>query len=343
MTAMRALRYKNALSYRNMADKKLLTLLSALLVALLCFVLTRGPVALHWWLALQQPNASIDGVILWQVRLPRALLAIAVGASLGIGGAALQGLLRNPLAGPDLLGVSSCAALGAVLVLYSGIAAMTWLALPLGGIAGASLAVFLIFFLAGRRAAVLTLILAGIAVNAVMSSCIALVLNFAPNPFALSEMMYWLLGSLANRSMNDVMIAVPFMFAGWLALLSCGRFLDALTLGEETAQSLGFNSAALRRRIVVGVALCVGAAVAVSGNIGFVGLVVPHLLRPWVGYEPRRLLVPSALAGAILLLLSDSVVQIVSIDGNLKLGVVTALLGGPFFLHLIFKQRGALE
>ncbi|HET8711124.1 MAG TPA: iron ABC transporter permease [Spongiibacteraceae bacterium] len=328
---------------KNIRDKKLLTLLAMVLLALLLFALARGPVALHWWNALQQPSASIDGVILWQVRLPRVVLAILVGASLGIGGAALQGLLRNPLAGPDLLGVSSCAALGAVLTLYTGVAALTWIALPLGGIAGALLAVFLIFFLAGRHAAVLTLILAGIAVNAVMSSFIALVLNFAPNPFALSEMMYWLLGSLANRSLNDIAIAMPFMLAGWLLLLSCGRFLDALSLGEETAQTLGFNAAALRWRIVIGVALCVGAAVAVSGNIGFVGLVVPHLLRPWVGYEPRRLLVPSALGGAILLLLSDIVVQSLSIGGNLKLGVVTALLGGPFFLHLIFKQRGALQ
>ena len=328
---------------KNISDKTLWSVLSALLIALLLFALTQGPVSLHWLSVLQQPNASIDGVILWQVRLPRALLAIAVGASLGIGGAALQGLLRNPLAGPDLLGVSSCAALGAVLALYTGLAALTWLALPLGGIAGALLAVFLIFFLAGRHAAVLTLILAGIAVNAVMSSFIALTLNFAPNPFALSEMMYWLLGSLANRSLNDVAIATPFMLAGWVLLLSCGRFLDALTLGEDTAQSLGFNAAVLRWRIVIGVALCVGAAVAVSGNIGFVGLVIPHLLRPWVGYEPRRLLVPSALGGAILLLLADSVVQVLSSGSNLKLGVVTALLGGPFFLHLIFKQRGALQ
>lgn len=327
---------------KNISDKKLLTSLSIAFIALTFFALTQGPVALHWWSALQQPGESIDGVILWQVRLPRALLAIAVGMSLGLSGAALQGLLRNPLAGSDLLGVSSCAALGAVLALYTGVAALTWLALPLGGIAGALLAVFLIFFLAGQRAAVLTLILAGIAVNAVMSSLIALVLNFAPNPFALSEMMYWLLGSLANRSLHDVAIAVPFMFVGWILLLSCGRFLDALTLGEETAQSLGFDAAKLRWRIVIGVALCVGAAVAVSGNIGFVGLVIPHLLRPWVGYEPRRLLLPSALGGAILLLLADSVVQMLSISSNLKLGVVTALLGGPFFLHLIFKQRAAL-
>lgn len=332
----------HAFPIKDIGQRKLLATLTVLLLASLFFALTQGPVPLQWWSALQQPSASIDGVILWQVRLPRALLAIGVGASLGIGGAALQGLLRNPLAGPDLLGVSSCAALGAVLALYSGIAATLWFALPLGGIGGALLAVFLIFFLAGRHAAVLTLILTGIAVNAVMSSFIALALNFAPNPFALSEMMYWLLGSLANRSMNDAAIAAPFMLAGWLLLFSSGRFLDALTLGEETAQSLGFSAAALRWRIVIGVALCVGAAVAVSGNIGFVGLVVPHLLRPWVGYEPRRLLAASALGGAILLLLADVIAHALSIGGDLKLGVVTALLGGPFFLHLIFKQRGTV-
>lgn len=328
---------------RAIADKKLLPLLIAVLAALFFFALSQGPAALNWLAALRQPQASIDGIIFWQVRLPRELLAVCVGASLGLAGAALQGLLRNPLAGPDLLGVSSCAALGAVLALYFGFAAVTWLALPCGGIAGAMLAVILLFLVSGRRASVLTLILAGIAVNAVMSSFIALALNFSPSPFALSEMMYWLLGSLANRSMNDVIVSVPFMAVGWILLLSCGRFLDALTLGEETAQSLGFTAAALRWRIVIGVALCVGAAVAISGNIGFIGLVVPHLLRPWVGYEPRRLLISSMLGGAVLLLLADIAVQWLSAGSNLKLGVVTALIGGPFFLHLIVKQRGVLQ
>ncbi len=328
---------------RAISNRRLFSVLIAALAMLFIFSLQQGPVALDWLTALQHPRDSVHGVILWQVRLPRELLALCVGAALGIAGAALQGLLRNPLAGPDLLGVSSCAALGAVLALYFGFAALSWLALPLGGLLGAALAVALVFSLAGRRATVLTLILAGIAINAIMSSFIALALNFSPNPFALSEMMYWLLGSVANRSNNDLLISVPLMLLGSLLLLSSGRYLDALTLGEDTAQTLGFSAAVLRTRIVIGVALCVGAAVAVSGNIGFVGLVVPHLLRPWVGYEPRRLLLPSALGGALLLLLSDIVVQNVSSGGGLKLGVVTALIGGPFFLHLIIKQRGLLQ
>src|SRR5690606_34007545 len=305
--------------------------------------LQQGPVALDWRAALLQPGDSVHGVILWQVRLPRELLALCVGAALGLAGAALQGLLRNPLAGPDLLGVSSCAALGAVLALYFGVAAWSWLMLPLGGLLGAAVAVALVFLLAGRRASVLTLILAGIAINAIMASFIALALNFSPNPFALSEMMYWLLGSVTNRSINDLLISVPLMALGSLLLFSSGRFLDALTLGEDTAHTLGFASSVQRRRIVIGVALCVAAAVSLRGSIGFVGLVVPHLIRPWVGCQPRRLLLPSALGGAILLLLADIAVQSISTGSGLKLGVVTALIGGPFFLHLIVRQRGMLQ
>lgn len=323
-------------------DRALLGVLGAALLVLLAASLQLGPVALDWRAAFAQPSDSVAGVILWQVRLPRELLAVCVGASMGIAGAALQGLLRNPLAGPDLLGVTSCAALGAVLSLYFGFAALNGLLLPLGGMLGAALAVALVFALAGRSASVLALILAGMAISAIMSSLIALALNFAPNPFAMSEMVYWLLGSLVNRSNHDLFVSVPFMLAGWLAILSCGRFLDALTLGEDSARALGFPAARLRWRLVIGVALCVGASVSVSGNIGFVGLVVPHLLRPWVGYEPRRLLLPSALGGALLLLAADMAVQLVSSGSGIKLGVITALIGGPFFLHLIYKNRAVL-
>lgn len=327
---------------RTLPDRLLLPLLAIAVLVAFVAALQIGPVPLDWTAALTRANGSVDGVILWQVRLPRELLAICVGATLGIAGAALQGLLRNPLAGPDLVGVTNCAALGAVLTLYFGLAGLAWFALPLGGMVGAAVAVAIVFLLSGRAAGVLTLILAGMAINAIVSALIALALNLSENPFALSEIIYWLLGSLANRSANDLLAALPFMVAGWIVLLSCGRFLDALSLGEETAQSLGFDVVALRWRVVIGVALCVGAAVSVSGNIGFIGLVVPHLLRPWVGFEPRRLLASSALGGALLLLIADIAVQTLSPTRELKVGAITALIGGPFFLHLIYKMRRSL-
>jgi iron complex transport system permease protein len=258
-------------------------------------------------------------------------------------GAALQGLLRNPLAGPGLIGVSNCAALGAVIAMYFGLSSVVWFAVPVAGMVGAAISVLLIFLMAGHNSSVMTLLLAGVAVNAVASSLISLALNFAPNPYAMSEMVYWLLGSLANRSMADFTLAAPFMVMGWLLILSSGRFLNALSLGEDTAQSLGFHLAQQRAVIVIGVALSVGAAVSVSGNIGFVGLLVPHLLRPLVGYEPGRLLPASAFAGAILVLLADITVQLISPNQELKLGVITALVGGPFFLYLIIKTRNALS
>jgi iron complex transport system permease protein len=322
-------------------DRRLLTVLGAVLFAVLLFALTRGAVDLDWRAALSDTQ-SLHGTILWQVRLPRALLAIVVGATLGLAGAALQGLLRNPLAGPDLVGVTNCAALGAVLTLYFGIAGLSWFALPLGGLIGAGISIAIIFLLAGRRASVLTLILAGMAINAIVASLIALALNFSANPFAMSEIVYWLMGSVANRSHHDLLVILPFTLAGWALLLAGGRFLDALSLGEETAQSLGFAVTAQRWRIVTGVALCVGAAVSVSGNIGFIGLVVPHLLRPLVGYEPRRLLPASAIGGALLLLLADLCVLGIPALREIKVGVITALIGGPFFLHLIYKNRGTL-
>lgn len=282
---------------------------------------------------------SIDTLILQEIRLPRALLAFTVGITLGLSGAALQGLLRNPLAGPGLVGVTNCAALGAVITLYFGFAAGAWFVLPLGGMTGALLSVLLIFFLAGRQAGILNLILAGVAINAVASSFIALTLNFAKSPYAMNEIVHWLLGSVSNRSLNDVWISLPFMLAGWIMLLSRRHFLDALTLGEETAQTLGFNIRHNRRWLIIGVALSVGAAVAVSGSIGFIGLVVPHLLRPLVQHEPGRLLALSGIGGGILLLLADILVQQLSAGQELKLGVVTAMVGGPFFLLLIYRMR----
>lgn len=294
---------------------------------------------LQAWQDLWQPERSLAEVVVWDIRLPRVLLALLVGATLGMAGAAMQGLLRNPLAEPGVLGVSSGAALGAVLVLYFGVAATAWFWLPLAAISGALIALVLVYALAGMNSSILGLILAGVAINAIAGALIALALNFAPSLYAFQEIVFWLMGSLANRNINHVTVALPFVVVGWILLLSRVRFLDALSLGEDTARSLGFNAARERGLMLLGLALCVGACVAVSGSIGFVGLVVPHLLRPLVGYRPGRLLLASALGGALLVLLADILVRQIDVARELKLGVVTSLIGGPFFLYLIVKTR----
>jgi iron complex transport system permease protein len=307
-----------------------------LLAAIALLALAHGEVWLNPFAA---GESDWQSVVLWEIRMPRVLLAMMVGAVLGLSGAALQGLLRNPLADPGIVGVSACAAFGAVVVLYSGLAGLAWFALPLGGMLGAGLSVILVYLLAGNRSSLFSLILAGMAVNAFVGALISLVLNVASNPFAMSEIVYWLMGSFANRSLQDVAVAAPFMIAGSAVVLTAGRYLDALSLGEDTATTLGFDPVRWRWLVVGGVACAVGAAVSVSGNISFVGLVVPHLLRPMVGHEPRRLLWVSALGGAILLVLADMLVQAISGRVELKLGVITALIGGPFFLYLIMRTR----
>ena len=320
-------------------------LLPLLLLALL-LALQVGPVDISLagaWRDWADGRTTIETLILFELRLPRALLALTIGATLGLAGASLQGLLRNPLAEPGIIGVSNGAALGAVIVFYYGLAGLAWFVLPLGGLLGAMISVAVIFMLIGRSRSIVTLILAGIAINAIGGALIALALNFADSPYAMQEIVFWLLGSVANRSVNELYIALPFMVAGWLLMLYCGRFLNALTLGEETAASMGFDVARMRLLLVIGVTASVGAAVSVAGNIGFVGLVVPHLLRPFVAFEPRRLLPASMAAGAILLLVADIAVQLLSETREMKLGVITSLVGAPFFLFLILKSRNMLQ
>ncbi|MDX1819410.1 MAG: FecCD family ABC transporter permease [Alphaproteobacteria bacterium] len=282
-------------------------------------------------------------LVMREIRLPRAILAVLVGASLGLSGAAMQGFLRNPLAEPGLIGVSGSAALGAVIVLQAGLAATWWLALPLAALTGALLSVLLILLLAGPRGSSLTLILAGIAISALAGAMTTLVLNLSPNPFAASEVVFWMMGSLSDRSFDHVWIALPFMMIGWALLLSLGRPLDVLTLGEDAAATMGVATGRVRMVLVLGIASCVGAATAVAGAIGFVGLVVPHILRPFVGARPSALLWASALGGAAMVLAADLAVRLVLPDRDLKLGVLMAIIGAPFFLHLIYKTRGELR
>ena len=278
-------------------------------------------------------------LIMQELRLPRAILGAAVGASLGLAGAAMQGFLRNPLAEPGLIGTSGTAALGAVLAIQTGLAAAFPLGLPLAALAGAALSVGLVMGLAGPRGGALALILAGIAISALAGAATSLVLNLSPNPFAANEIVFWMMGSLVDRSMLHVRIAVPVMIAGAVILWPAARALRALSLGEDAAASMGISLRALRLRLVLGTAALVGGATAVAGTVGFVGLVVPHLLRRAVGGDPGRLLGASALGGAAMVLAADIAVRVILPGRDLKLGVLTALIGAPFFLQLILRLR----
>lgn len=281
-------------------------------------------------------------LIFWEIRLPRAVLGAIVGAALGLAGAALQGYLRNPLAEPSLLGVSGGAALGAVLTIHLGLAQALALALPLGGLAGALAAMLAVVLLAGLRGGTVTLILAGLAVSAFATALISLALNLSANPFASVEMVFWMMGSLADRSLTHVWIASPLIAAGAGLLLGAARALDALTLGEDAAASLGVDLFRTRLAIVAGTALAVGAATAVTGIIGFVGLIVPHALRPLAKHRPGLLLPASALGGAAMLLMADVALRLAQPLVDLRIGVLTALIGAPFFVWLVLRTRREL-
>lgn len=283
---------------------------------------------------------AVAATILFELRLPRTLLALIVGAALGLSGAALQGYLRNPLAEPSVLGTSNAAALGGVAALYFGFAQAHPAALPVLAIGGALVSLILLFALSGRSESPLTLILAGIAVGTLAVAGTSLALNLSPNPFAAMEIMTWLLGSLENRSFQHVWIALPCVAIGAAMLLWHGRALDALTLGEDAARALGVDIGRMRLRLLVGTAIAVGGAVAVSGAIGFIGLIVPHLVRPLTDRSPSAILLPSAIGGAALLTLADLGVRMIPTTSELKLGVVTAFLGVPVFLvHLMREKR----
>lgn len=282
-------------------------------------------------------------IIVREIRLPRALAGVFVGATLGLAGATLQGMLRNPLADPGAIGVSPMAGLGAVIAIYSGFAAGFSLAIPLFAMAGALLATLFLMVLSARETSVLTIILVGIGIGSLAVSLTSLVINISPDPFAVSDIVLWLLGSLQNRSYTDLMLAGPFMIVGSGLLLSAGNGLRLLTLGEDTARNLGLDLRALHLKVVLGAALAVGSSVAMVGAVGFVGLVVPHMVRPFLGHDPGRILLPSALAGALLVLIADIGVRTAPATQELKLGVLTGLIGAPFFLYLVIKTRRSLR
>lgn len=287
------------------------------------------------------PNAI---VILAQLRLPRALLAIIVGAGLGAAGAAMQGYLRNPLADPGLFGIAPGAALGAVIALYLGISSA--LLLPAFALVGGSGAMALLALIAGRTASpahgIALFTLAGMMIASLAGALTSLAISLAPNAFAMSSIVTWLMGALTDRSWQDVAIAAPLTLAGVALLWAAGRALDALTLGEVAARSLGVDPRRVRWLMVVGTGLTVGSGVAVAGIIGFVGLIVPHLVRPLTDRRPSSLIVPSALAGALLVLVADMIVRVLPLVTELRLGIALSLIGAPFFLWLLLRMRRGL-
>jgi len=321
---------------------RIASLLAAALVLALLASLLLGSVPLplaRVLAALAGSGSEGDALVVWQIRLPRALAAALVGAALGMSGAALQGLLRNPLAEPGILGVSASAALFASCVLYFGLASAGPLVLPLAAVTGALVATALVALAALRTRSVVTLILIGVGLSSFAAALMALLMNLAPNPFSLADMVNWMLGTVANRSFADLAFAAPFIGVGMVILLAGRTGLAALSLGEETAEGLGLDLTRQRLGVILGAGLATGAAVALAGAIGFVGIVAPHLVRPFLRYDPARLLVPSALLGAVLLVLADIGVRLVPTDSELKLGVVASLIGAPVFVWIAARGR----
>lgn len=280
-------------------------------------------------------------IIIAELRLPRACLAVIIGAGLGLSGAAMQGYTRNPLADPAILGISASAALGAVAAIFFGWGSST-LAIAGCAMVGAGGAVLLLGLLAGTSASAVAFILAGTVLSSLAGALTALLVSLAPNPFATAEIINWLMGALTDRGWLEVTIAAPLVLAGCIILLASARSLDVLSLGDVVARSMGVNLRRLQWIVAIALALIVGGSVAVTGAVGFVGLIVPHLLRPLVGAEPSRLLPPSALGGALLVLVADSLVRLSPGAGELRLGVAMALIGAPFFFWLLLRHRREL-
>ncbi len=314
--------------------------LAGLVLLLACLSLTAGRVWVPWnaWVDSSDPRWAI----IFDLRIPRTILGVLVGIALGASGAALQGYTRNPLADAGVLGISSMAALGGVLSLYFGLTISSPWLLPAMAIGGAGMGVVLLLMIAGRTSGIVTFVLAGVVLQTIATAGTALALNLAPTPWAVLEIVNWLMGAVADRSVDEVRLAAPFVLAGVAVLLAVGRGLDALTLGETGAASLGIDLSRTRVVIAVGVALAVGASVAVSGVIGFVGLVVPNLMRPMVGARPGALIIPSALAGAVLILAADIAVRLTPSAAEVKLAVAMAAIGGPFFLVMLARLRRRL-
>lgn len=299
-------------------------------------ILTNSMSGTHSWMS----NILID------VRLPRILVGAFAGSCLAICGAVMQGMFRNPLASPSVLGVSSGASLGAVIALYLGLASLSVWVIPLFAFTGAGLTLFIVYHIASQRghAAVGTLILAGIAMAALNSSLSSLILALSLDSWGVGQsIVYWTMGGLEGRTWDHVSLIIPITLIGIALLVRYARSLDALLLGETHASSIGVDIVKVRRNLLLITACLVGAAISVCGGISFIGLVVPHILRLLLGPHHRYLLPASAIGGALTLVAADLLLRAALPEKPIPLGVITAAFGAPFFLFLLVRQRWSLK
>lgn len=325
-----------------MSEQRLIPYLLLASLVVMVAALTIGPWPMpvrDAFSALLGGGAANDRVVIWEIRLPRAIAAFLVGAALGISGAALQGLLRNPLAEPGVLGVSATSSLAAVCMLYFGIAREFPVLMPLAAIGGAVIATLFIGAVAIGTSSSVSLILVGAALSSFAGALMSLLMSTAQDLYSLSDMVDWMMGSVSNRSLDDLLLSGPFVAAGAILLLSQGRGLSILSLGEEAAHGAGLDLKRTRLLVTLGAGLAVGGAVSIAGIIGFVGIVAPHIVRPWVRHDPGRTLIPSALLAGLMLTVSDIVIRILPTPMELKLGVVAAIFGAPIFAWIAARRR----
>lgn len=284
-------------------------------------------------------GASDYGVVMQEIRLPRLVVCVAVGGALGLCGAAAQSLTRNPLADPAIFGAPQAAALGAVVMLYFNRADAGSPLLVLAAVGGAAACLAVILIFARKHFSIIAVLLAGVAVGSLCSAGVSLALSLSPNPFAMAEIVFWLMGSFADRSITHVALSLPLILLGSVILLMCGRSFRALTLGEDTAISMGYSPLKTTVYTAAALSLIIGATTAVSGAIGFVGLMAPHFARPFCNGDPKAILLPSILCGAALTTGADIVVRLIPSTNEIPVGVVTAALGAPFFMYLVTFRR----
>ena len=341
--------------FRQMGVSARLAIGAAILLALVLVValvsLSLGPVDIPTshiaWIILSSVGFDVpefgrtEQLVIDQIRLPRIIVGASVGMALGVAGATMQGLFRNPMADPGIIGVSAGGALGAVIAIATGTAALFFLALPAFAFIGAMAAAFLVYGIAavGGRFSMATLLLAGVAVNAFLGAVISAIIIILPDNEALREILFWLAGGLDSRSWEHVRIATPLIVASTAVLLLMSRDLNLLMLGDDEARSMGVRVGLTRIILLAAAALATGAAVAVSGTIAFVGLVIPHILRLVLGPDNRVLIPLSALAGAVFVILADTVARTIIEPAEFRVGILTAFVGAPFFILLLIKNN----